>query len=163
MLRMTIPGRAVLELEHLVCDMNGTLAEDGQLFEGVTGRLVRLSADLHIHLLSADTHGTLDAVVDELRVACVGAGQPTPTWERVTSGADKDRYVRRLGIERVAALGNGANDEAMLRGVALGVAVIGSEGVYGPALLAARVVARSPLEALDLLLYPERLIATMRV
>lgn len=162
MLRIAIPGRETLDLEHLVCDMNGTLAEDGLLLDGVAGRLVRLSADLRIHLLTADTHGTLAAVAEELRTACVAADLPAPEWERVANGADKVRYVRQLGVERVAALGNGANDEAMLRAAALSVAVIGGEGAYGPTLLAAQVITRSPLEALDLLLYPERLAATLR-
>lgn len=162
MLRIPIPGRDTLELEHLVCDMNGTLAEDGLLLDGVAGRLVRLSADLRVHVLTADTHGTLAVVAEELRAACVAADQPAPTWERVATGADKETYVRQLGAAQLVALGNGANDEAMLRAVALGIAVIGSEGAFGPTLLAAWVVARSPLEALDLLLYPERLVATLR-
>lgn len=162
MLRVIIAGAGTLELEHLVCDMNGTLAEDGRLLGGVVGRLVRLSTDLRLHLLSADTHGTLAAVVAELHSACAGAGLPTPTWERVATGADKERYVRQLGVARVAALGNGANDEAMLRCAALGIAVIGGEGASASTVLAARIVSRSPMEALDLLLHPQRLAATLR-
>ncbi len=162
MLRIPIPGRDTLELEHLVCDMNGTLAEDGLLLDGVTERLARLSADLRLHVLTADTHGTLAAVAEKLRRSCVAADQPAPIWERVATGADKERYVRQLGATRVVALGNGANDEAMLWAAALGIAVIGSEGAFGPTVLAARVIARSPLEALYLLLYPERLVATLR-
>ena len=39
MLTISIPGFRVLELEHLVCDYNGTLACDGHLLDGVKERL----------------------------------------------------------------------------------------------------------------------------
>jgi soluble P-type ATPase len=162
MLRLPIPNGETLELEHLVCDINGTLAEDGTLLDGVAGRIARLSADLHVHLLTADTHGTLPILTEELRAACVGAGVPGPEWLHVSTGDEKERYVRQLGVSRVVAVGNGANDVKMMSAVALSIGVIDSEGAYGPALRVAQVIARSALEALDLLLYPDRLIATIR-
>ncbi len=57
MIEITIPGRGVLRLEHLVCDVNGTLAEDGQLHEGLARQIHTLRDRLTIHLLTADTHG----------------------------------------------------------------------------------------------------------
>ena len=94
------------------------------LLDGVTRRLVRLSTDLWIHVLTADTHGTLGAMAVELRTACVAGDQPTPTWEPVATGTDTEHYERQLEVARVVALGNGANDEAMLRAVGHGIAVI---------------------------------------
>lgn len=35
MIEINIPGRAAYQLEHLVCDVNGTLALDGVLLDGV--------------------------------------------------------------------------------------------------------------------------------
>ena len=35
MIELTIPGRGVIRIQHLVCDVNGTLALDGCLIEGV--------------------------------------------------------------------------------------------------------------------------------
>lgn len=162
MLSLMIPGRGSVDLAHLVCDMNGTLAEDGDLLDGVIGRLVQLGKQVQVHILTADTHGTAARNAELLRVACVAADTPTSRWERVVSGSDKEAYVRELGAEHVVALGNGANDELMLRVVGLGIAIIGSEGAFVPALLAADIVMHSPLDALDLLLSPERLIATWR-
>ena len=163
MLRIPIPGRDLLVLEHLVCDLNGTLAEDGLLFEGVSGRLVALSASLTVHILTADTHGTGGAVAEQLRQACIAAGQEqSPRWEYVQTGIDKERYVRDLGAHAVVAIGNGANDEAMFRIAGLSIVVLGSEGASPSTLLAAHVVVKSSLDGLDLLLYPDRLTATLR-
>jgi soluble P-type ATPase len=59
-------------------------------------------------------------------------------------------------------VGNGANDVDMLAEAALGIAVLGSEGLAVPALIAADVLAASIDEALELLLNPKRLVATLR-
>jgi soluble P-type ATPase len=50
----------------------------------------------------------------------------------------------------------------MLRAATLGIAVIGPEGAAGPTLVAADVVCRSVLDALDLLLDERALAATLR-
>lgn len=60
MLHVAIPGRDDLVLAHLVCDVNGTLAVDGQVSESIRERLGRLAEQLQIHLVSADTYGTLN-------------------------------------------------------------------------------------------------------
>jgi soluble P-type ATPase len=60
------------------------------------------------------------------------------------------------------ALGNGRNDRLMLKEAALGIALLQAEGAAVEALLAADVVAPDILVALDLLLAPDGLIATLR-
>ncbi len=57
MLEITIPGGNELRLEHLLLDVNGTLTDRGQLIDGVATRLKRLSENLELHLLTADTFG----------------------------------------------------------------------------------------------------------
>jgi soluble P-type ATPase len=165
MLRIVIPGGetdAELALEHLVCDINGTLAEDGLLIEGVTGRLMELSRHVRIHLLTADTYGTLSSIADQLRTAAIAADVAAPRWMLVMVGAEKAAYVRELGPERVAAVGNGANDAAMFALARLSIAVLGAEGSSVRAALAADALTHSINDALDLLLYPQRLVATLR-
>lgn len=162
MIHIVIPGRADLTLRHLVSDLNGTLALDGALLEGVAARLAQVGGSLAVHILTAGTHGGLERAQAELAQAFGAAGAPAPRWERVATGADKLRYVVGLGAAEVAALGNGANDEPMLRAAGLSIAVLGGEGASSDALAAAEVVTRSPLDALDLLLHPQRLVATLR-
>ncbi len=42
MLTIEIPGLQALHLEHLVLDLNGTLACDGMLLDGVSGLLQQM-------------------------------------------------------------------------------------------------------------------------
>ncbi len=67
-----------------------------------------------------------------------------------------------LGPERCVAIGNGANDAAMLEAAALGIAVVGPEGAAASAVGNADVVCTSITDALDLLLDERALIATLR-
>ena len=57
MIQVDIPGYRVVQLEHLVMDYNGTLAVDGCLESGVREALEALSAQLTIHVITADTFG----------------------------------------------------------------------------------------------------------
>jgi P-type E1-E2 ATPase len=152
MLRVAVPGAGELSLEHLVLDANGTLTDRGELIAGVEEAIGRLRGRLALHVLSADTFGTADALAARL-----GA-----TFGRVQGGADKARHIERLGAKRCVAVGNGRNDVAMLEAAALGIAVLGPEGTAGAALAAADIVARSVQEALALLAEPKTLAATLR-
>lgn len=141
-----------LALGHVVLDLNGTLSDRGLLIPGVADRLSALSASLEVHLVTADTLGTAAALAEQLPAALT----------TVTSGAGKAVFVERLGADRTAAIGNGRNDEAMLRMAGLGIAVIGPEGAATSAILAADVVCTSILNALDLLLVDGTLPSTLR-
>ena len=154
MIRLDTPGREILELEHLVLDLNGTIALDGEVLAGVPERLTALSESLTVFMVTADTQGQAAAIAEQLEVRLV----------LVTPGDEADQkraLVERLGAEQVVAVGNGANDAAMLQAAALGIAVLGPEGLAVEALRAADVVAGIH-EALDLLLHPRRLVATLR-
>src|SRR5687767_8669607 len=74
----------------------------------------------------------------------------------------KAAYVRQLGAGRVACIGNGRNDRLMLRVAGLGIAVVQAEGASAEALAAADLVVPTVRDALDLLLRPRRLLASLR-
>jgi P-type E1-E2 ATPase len=155
MIQITIPGRGVLELEHLVTDVNGTLAIDGQLIEGVAKRMTALRDRLTVHMLTADTHGR-QAVIDQ---------QIGLTAIRIAPGgeaAQKADYVRKLGSNAVVALGQGANDAEMLEAAALGICVMSQEGAAKESLFAADLVLPNILAALELLEKPLRIVASLR-
>lgn len=61
-----IPGRPHLELAHLLLDVNGTLINRGDLIDDVETKLNRLQETLTVHLLSADTFGSLTRVASTL-------------------------------------------------------------------------------------------------
>ena len=71
MIELNIPGRGVIQLEHLVSDVNGTLAIDGQLAEGLPRLLTNLRDRLKIHLLTADTHRRQDQIDQQLNLQAV--------------------------------------------------------------------------------------------
>jgi soluble P-type ATPase len=57
MIEIEVPGRTTYRLHHLVLDVNGTVAVDGRLVEGVARRLAELHRSLEVHMLTADTRG----------------------------------------------------------------------------------------------------------
>jgi soluble P-type ATPase len=152
MIRIDIPQRGSIELQHAVFDVNGTLAVDGMPLPGVVARLGALGEHLSLHALTAGTHGNLAELERVL-------GFPL---QLIASGEEKVRYVQHLGPAQVIAFGNGRNDVGMLRLAAIGVAVLAAEGAAMDALRAADVLALGPVEAIDLVLKPKRLIATLR-
>ena len=46
MLKIQIPGREEMTLSHLILDYNGTIAEDGEIIEGIRPRLAELAKEL---------------------------------------------------------------------------------------------------------------------
>lgn len=156
MLELDVHGWRRLRLEHLVLDVNGTLALDGELLPGVAERLARLRGSLVIHLITADTHGRQAEIDARLGTTGVRLRRDEPEDEQ------KALFVRELGASGVVAIGNGANDALMFREAALAIAVLEGEGLAAVALREADVLARDIGAALDLLLYPRRLVATLR-
>jgi P-type E1-E2 ATPase len=155
MIELNIPGRGLIQLQHLVCDVNGTLAVDGVLLDGVKQRLSSLRDRLAVHLLTADTHGTQNRIDQQLGLTAI----------RIQSGNEaeqKANYVSQLGAGSTVAIGQGANDAGMLQAAALGICVLSSEGTALETLLEADLVARDIIEALDLLEKPLRIVASLR-
>ncbi len=67
-----------------------------------------------------------------------------------------------LSADRVVAIGQGANDSAMLKAAALGICVQSREGVAIETLLAADIFVPDIFTALELLEKPLRIVATLR-
>jgi P-type E1-E2 ATPase len=155
MIELNIPGRGLYQLEYLVCDVNGTLALDGQLLPGITRSLTSLRDRLQIHLLTADTHGRQAAIDQQLNL----------TATRIPPGNEADQkaaFVRQLGAEKTIAIGQGSNDAGMLKAAALGICVFSAEGSAVEALLAADLVTPDIFTALNLLENPLRIVASLR-
>jgi P-type E1-E2 ATPase len=155
MIDLNIPGRGTMQLEHLVCDVNGTLALDGQLFERMPRILTSLRDRLTLHLLTADTRGQQQLIDRQLNIQAV----------RIAPGNEAEQkadYVRKLGAEYVVAIGQGANDAEMLHSAAIGICIISPEGTAVETMLAADLVVPDIFSALELIEKPLRLIATLR-
>jgi P-type E1-E2 ATPase len=151
-IRIELPGARPVQLEHVILDVNGTLSVHGELLDGVEPRISELKQLVELRLVSADSFGTLAEIAARLGVDSITAAD----------GASKLRILERLGRNRTAHIGNGTNDVPALKAAALGIAVLGPEGLSGAALLAGDVVFASINDALDTLLDPRRLTATLR-
>ncbi len=155
MIELNVPGRGVIQIDHLVSDVNGTLALDGHLMEGVATALLRLADRVQIHLLTADTHGRQGIIDQQLGMQAV----------RIAPGDEseaKAQYVRDLGPERVVSLGQGMNDAGMMREAIIGICILSPEGLASETLQSADLVVPDILSALALLEKPMRLVASLR-
>ena len=159
-IHVTIPFYGELHIASLLFDYNGTMAKDGILLAGAAERLEALSELVHIEVITADTFGTtrknLESLVSSGKVSLI-------TMSSEVEGAVKKlERLRELGIATTCAIGNGRNDRLMLQAAALGIAILGDEGAAFQAIQDAAIVSRNIVDALDLLLHPKRLVATLR-
>jgi len=151
-IKLEVPGTETKSFTDLVLDYTGTLSLDGTLLPGIAERLERLAKAVRITVLTADTFGKAKGQL---------AGLPVEV-RIVETGQDKAEFVKKLGAERVIAIGNGRNDIPMMALAGLRIAVIGREGASAELLLVADVVLHDILDALDLITNPLRLKATLR-
>ena len=155
MIELDIPGRGIIKLEHLVSDVNGTLALDGRLLDGIARMIHTLQDRLEIHLLTADTHGRQGIIDKQLNLTAV----------RVSRGREAEQkaaYVHDLGKDNVIALGQGANDAAMLKTAMIGIGLVSVEGIAVETLLSADIIVPDIYAAFDLLVNPLRMVASLR-
>ena len=154
-MKIEIPGYKELDLKYLVLDYNGTIARDGIIPESVKERLRILAEDYRIYVLTADTHGNAKEQCEDIPVIL----HTFPT------GNDRDykkEILKSMGSKHSVAIGNGRNDELMLKEAALGIAVMDREGMSAGLFRTADLCVRSMQDALDLLIYPGRIIAGLR-
>ena len=76
--------------------------------------------------------------------------------------AEKADYVKSLKKDTCIAIGNGNNDQEMLKNALLGIAVMGDEGCATATLLQSDISTTCIEDALALLVNEKRLIATLR-
>jgi len=156
MIRVDIQEFGILTLEHFVTDYSGTLSEDGRVLPEVKKKLNALSEKLKVHVITSDTFGMAKKELE-------GVNCTVHVLEGPGHTVQKENYVLSLGAESVVALGNGNNDAKMLGAAKVGISVCLKEGVSVEALKAAKILVRAPIDAIDLLLNPKGLAATLRL
>ena len=155
MVSIDIPGWGNTEIENVVLDLNGTLATDGKIPPEVKKKINSLVGRVKIYVLTADTQGTASEEVHEMKVELIKI-------EGKDSKEGKFNFLKSLDLEKTLAVGNGNNDELILKEAALGIAILGDEGISVTALKQADIMVKNISDALDLLLKPKRLMATLR-
>lgn len=155
MISVSIPGWGDLDIQYLVIDYNGTCAFDGKIKDQAKELMEKISRYIKVFIITSDTYGNIDNEVNTIGFSIIKVSKEN-------SGAEKARIIRELGPEKVVAIGNGANDAMMLKEAGLGIAVIGEEGCAGFVIKEADIVVKDVNDALNILLHPERLMATLR-
>ena len=155
MINLSISGQGEYQFQYLVLDFNGTLAMDGTLIPGVSERMTALSQQLEIHILTSDTHGTVTSQM---------AGLPVQVTILTGDGhaQQKADFVEKLGADATIAIGNGANDAAMLASAGIGIALIQQEGASTGAMSSADLAFNDIFDAFGALMRPQRLVASLR-
>ncbi len=154
-IEVVIPNYKSINIQHIVLDYNGTLAEDGLLKDGARELLQELSLLCQVHVITADTFGSVHKQVDafELEVKVLTSDDHTQ---------EKADYVEHLGAMHCAVVGNGNNDVGMIKKAVVGIALLGDEGCATATMMQSDLVCKSIEDALRLFVKRKRLIATLR-
>jgi soluble P-type ATPase len=155
MIKVNIPNFKNITFKYLVLDYNGTLAFDGKLIKEAGKIINKLSKDIEVHIITANTFGL---VKKEL----TGINCNLHIIPKDEQSSAKLNFIKKLGEEFVIAIGNGHNDNLMLKNAATGIAVIQKEGCSSKSLLSADLITNNIIDALNLISNPLRLIATLR-
>jgi soluble P-type ATPase len=158
-IHLDIPGLGRKHVIALLTDFTGTLSRGGVLSEGVADALTRLAAVLDVHVLTADTFGVAARQLAGLPVKIVFLSSSDHTAEKRARG-------QALDLSRAVALGNGNNDCLLLEATrdagGISIAVDNGEGCATATLLRSSLFIVGAANALNLLLEPRGLIATLR-
>ena len=155
MIRVDIPGWGNMDIENIVLDLNGTIATDGRILSELKGGINSLSDKAQLYILTADTQGTASKEISDMEVELLKVSEEDSTEVKL-------RVLESLDPTRTVAIGNGNNDHLILKEAALGIAVLGDEGMSVSSMKNADIVVKNISDALDLFLKSKRLIATLR-
>ena len=155
MIAIDIPGWGNMDVENIILDLNGTIATDGRIPIDTKEKIKSIAEKARVFVLTADTHGTARKEIGDMNVELVRVAEED-------SKRGKLAFFESLTPEMTVAIGNGNNDELLLKEAALGIAVMGDEGMSTSTMRNADIVVKNISDALDLFLKPKRLIATLR-
>ena len=150
-----IPGRGETDIRNIVFDFNGTLALDGKLLSHLREDMSKAKELYNLFVITADTYGTV-------KEECKNLGIQVSTIKGIDEAEEKREFIRKLGSEHTASIGNGMNDIKMFQESALSVAIMGSEGCAAKLLTVSDIAVKDIKDAIDLFLNPKRIIATLR-
>ncbi len=151
-----IPNFKDIDLKNIVCDYNGTIAKDGKLLNGIGELFKILTKNFKVFVITADTFGSVQKELQGFDVEIIVLKSSNHTIEK------KD-FLKSLGSQNCIAVGNGNNDSLMLKEACISITIMGDEGCCVKTLKNSDIVCKNIIDALELIVHPKRLIATLRV
>ncbi|PHS39894.1 MAG: haloacid dehalogenase [Sulfurovum sp.] len=150
-----IPNYKKLEIKNILFDYNGTLAKNGKVGKKRKRLLQKICEQYQVYVITADTFGSVEKELNGLDLEVIVLSSNNHTKEK------KD-FLKTIGKKNTIALGNGNNDAKMLKSAVVSMSIIGDEGCAKKTLLSSDIICKSIIDAMELILYPKRLIATLR-
>ena len=105
---INVPQTGKYNIENIVFDYNGTIANNGIIIDGVLKKIVDLSKNFNVHIITADTFNTV-------RESFKGTNVNIHIIDKDYGSEQKEKFIDKLGFDKTIALGNGRNDELMLK------------------------------------------------
>lgn len=150
MVEITLPGREPLPVTHLVCAAALLYPLRGPADPAITGRLLRLRERVTLHPLA----GAIDRVVDP-------SGDVVRLPGPLTSRSMAD-YLSALAPQHCAAFGHTAREARLLAAADFAIGIPGRRGIHPLAADQCHLITLTLADALDFLLVPLRIVATLR-
>ncbi len=155
-MEINIPGRGIINIKNLLIDYNGTIACDGKVVPSVKEKIEAINKEgIRVHLVTADTHGTVTN-------QCTNMPVEIQIFDNSNAAENKREIVKKLGSENCICIGNGFNDGQMFEACNISIIVMGVEGCSAKSLMKADIVCKNIEDAFDLILKPNRMVATLR-
>ncbi len=148
------PGEAPLEIDFILLDLEGALAQDRRVHPKAKDKINLLSKRTKIYILTKGEEEGIGEILRKLKVEVIYLKEGKASERKVN-------LLRQLGANRSVAVGNGVDDAPMMEEAGLSICVLGKEGASAESLKKADVVVTNILDALDFLLKPLRQKATL--
>jgi soluble P-type ATPase len=147
-------GQEPLEMEFILIDLEGTLAQDRRIHPKAKDKMNLLSKRAKIYIMSKEKNEGVALALEKVKAEVI-------YFTEGDTAQRKLNLLRQLGTTRTVAIGNGMDDILILEEASLGICVIGREGAAGAAIRQADLLFADVVEALDFLLKPLRQEATL--
>lgn len=157
MISIDIPGKGKMKIDNLVLDFNGTIAYDGTIKDGIREKIQSLNEkDINIYILTADTYNLA-------KEQCADLPVELQIFDQDNAAISKREIFNKIDSQTTMTIGNGNNDVELFEESILSVAVVGDEGCAVKAIFSADIITNNIIDAIDLLLNPQRIKATLRM
>ncbi len=152
---INVPETGKYEIENIVFDYNGTIAINGEIISGILEKIVKLTEVFNVAIITADTFNTV-------RKAFKNTNVNIHIIDNENGMIQKKEFIKNIGSNKTIALGNGRNDELMLKESIISVAILNDEGVSLKALNSADFLLKDINHFFEMIEEPKKLIAILR-
>lgn len=148
------PGFEPMEIENILIDFEGTLAQDRRVNPKAKDKINLLSKRTKIYIFTTQDKDTVEKVLKKIRAEIIFLKEGESTQGKLD-------LLSNLNAKNSVFIGNGEDDKEVMKDVAFGIAVIGKEGASVETIKMADILFFNMIDALDFLLKPLRQKATL--